>query len=417
MKKAVILAPFWRRPGHVGNNRVDRFVRWLAEDGYQVVMIRAGSLDERREMAWGIELTVRDPLGLYRDTVTEGKTFAPRKPNKFLYWLAYWLLNPDPSIMWARAAAASPSVLTAVADADFILSSSPPESAQVGAWMLASKLNLPHMVDMRDGWLDEPLKPILINSPLRRWLEARLEARIFTNAARIFVTSDVWRDLLCKRLPIVANKTVVLTNGCPKSMEVGEAIINPVSGDDGLVLIHAGRFSGSDRRRTPDILLTILLNAIRQKRTRGVIRLIGQLPVEELSEIAKFNSRFEELGWRIECPGSMQRDQLLEVLPRANGLLLFSASRAAIPSKLFEYFATHRPILVVTERNSATWQVCEKIPQAFLVASGGESAESSACNFLEIAVTPGAIGTCPEAFSENALGELFRRYIQADVQT
>lgn len=410
MKKAVILAPFWRRPGHVGNSRIDRFVRWLAEDGYQVVMIRAGSRNELRETAWGVELTVRDPLGLYHDPVAGGETPVPHKPNKFVYWLAYWMFNPDPSIMWARAAAANSSVQAAVGDADFILSSSPPESAHVGAWMLARKFNRPHIVDMRDGWLDEPLKPILVNSALRRWLEGRLEARILGNSARVFVTSDVWRDLLCRRLPNIAHKIRVLTNGYPKELERVEEIINPAPIEDGLVLIHAGRFSASDRRRTPDILLTPLLNFIRQERSRGIVRLIGQITVEEMAEIAKYNSQFEEVGWSIECPGSMPRDRLLELLSKASGLLLISASRAAVPSKLFEYIVVRRPILVVTERDSATWQVCERLPQAFLVASGVESSGSDACDFIDVAATPSPLGACPEAFSETALAELFRKY-------
>ncbi len=29
-KKAIIFAPFWRQTGHEGNNRMDRFVRWLS---------------------------------------------------------------------------------------------------------------------------------------------------------------------------------------------------------------------------------------------------------------------------------------------------------------------------------------------------------------------------------------------------
>jgi hypothetical protein len=44
-RKAMIFAPFWGQPGHVGNHRVDRFVRWLAEDGYAVVIVRAGDAD------------------------------------------------------------------------------------------------------------------------------------------------------------------------------------------------------------------------------------------------------------------------------------------------------------------------------------------------------------------------------------
>jgi hypothetical protein len=367
MKKAVIFAPFWRQSGHVGNNRVDRFVRWLSEDGYQVVMIRAGSQDERRETPWGKELTVRGPLGLYREAAPGSAAPAPRKPNKLRRWLAYWLFNPDPGIVWARAAAANPSVQAVAADADFILSSSPPESAHVGAWLLSQRLNRPHIVDMRDGWLDEPLKPILVNSALRRWQEGRLEAKILADAHTIFVTSGVWRDLLCQRLPAVADKTVVLTNGYPKEVEGSEALADPVPTEDGLVLIHAGRFTGSRRTQSPDLLLEPLLSAIRQGHPHGVVKLIGPLVADELAVIEQYQSRFEEAGWRIECPGSMPRDQLLKELPKASGLLLLSASHAAIPSKLFEYIPTWRPMLVVTEKNSATWRICEGLPQACLV--------------------------------------------------
>lgn len=409
MKKAVIFAPFWRQPGHVGNNRVDRFVRWLSDDGYQVVMIRAGSRDERCETAWGKEITVRDPLGLFRDTTLEDKTtVVARKPNKLRRWLAYWLFNPDPSVMWARAAVANQNVQKAVTDADFILSSSPPESAHVGAWMLSKKFNIRHIVDMRDGWLDEPLKPILVSSTLRRWQEGQLEARILANAAVIFVTSDVWRDLLSQRLPTVADKSVVLTNGYPKGAECGAALIHPVPAENSLVLIHAGRFTGSDTRRTAATLLTPLLGAIRQRQTRGIVRLIGSLSAEELAEIAQYQSRFEDAGWRIECPGSMPRNQLLEALSKASGLLLLSASHAAIPSKLFEYIVARRPILVVTERESATWKVCKKLPQAFFIPSDGEYLETSLCNFLDNSAIPAPQGLCPAEFTETSLAALFR---------
>lgn len=66
-KKAIIFAPFWRQTGHVGNNRVDRFVRWLVDEGYHIVMIRAGSADAIHDESWMQEITVRDRLGLYRE--------------------------------------------------------------------------------------------------------------------------------------------------------------------------------------------------------------------------------------------------------------------------------------------------------------------------------------------------------------
>ena len=82
----------------------------------------------------------------------------------------------------------------------------------------------------------------------------------------------------------------------------------------------------------------------------GVIQLIGPLSNDEMTIIETFKSRFAALGWRIECPGSLPRSEVLALLPQADGLLLLSASHAALPSKLFEYIPTGRPMFVATIR-------------------------------------------------------------------
>lgn len=38
LKKVIFVAPFWRQDGHVGNLRIDRFLRWIAEDEFHIVM-------------------------------------------------------------------------------------------------------------------------------------------------------------------------------------------------------------------------------------------------------------------------------------------------------------------------------------------------------------------------------------------
>ena len=412
MKKAVIFAPFWRQAGHVGNNRVDRFVRWLAEDGFHVVMIRAGSVDGRREEPWGTEITVRDPMGLYRDASPTGIEPSARKPNKLRRALSYWLFNPDPSVVWARVVARHPSVLEAAAEAAFILSSSPPESAHVGAWKLSRRLGLPHIVDMRDGWLDEPLKPLLRTSAFKRWQEARLEARILRDASAIQVTSDVWQELLCKRLPELINKVTVLTNGYPPPSTPSLGWTVSARNDAGRVLVHAGRFLGSRLTQSPSLLLQPLLETVKRQAGGGTIKLIGSLTAEELEIIEPFAAPFTELGWRIECPGSMPRHELLQLLPQANGLLLLSASRAAIPSKLFEYIPTGRPILVVTEKDSATWRICAALPQATLIDIANDSDINSALEqFISNASSPELNSDMPDEFGEARLREVFLQHV------
>jgi len=411
-KKAIIFAPFWRQTGHVGNNRVDRFVRWLVDEGYHIVMIRAGSADAIHNESWGQEITVRDRLGLYRDAqLGEPAAANPRKPNKWRRALAYWLFNPDPTVVWARSAARHPSVVAAMSGAQFILSSSPPESAHVGAWILSRKTSVPHIVDMRDGWLDEPLKPLLRSSALRRWQEGRLERRILHDAKGIQVTSAVWKDLLCLRYSHFASKVQVFTNGYPENAKALSAAEGAVVDTDKTVLVHAGRFTGSRLTQYPALLLEPLLNDLANSSKTGVIRLIGALTNDELEQIAPFEHRFKAIGWQIETPGAIPRAELLELLPKTDGLLLLSASYAALPSKLFEYIPTGLPIFVVTEKGSATWKICESLPQATLVDVATNTAGSMVNengNFYEKAGF-----SVPDHFSEHELALKFKAFVRS----
>lgn len=407
MKKAVIFVPFWGQSGHVGNNRVDRFVRWLAEAGYQIIIIRAGSQEAERIESWGQEITVVDRLGLHPEpTASQAKAVSRRKPNRLRRALAYWVFNPDPVVVWANAAARHSKVLQAVEGAAFILSSSSPESAHLGAWKLSRHLGIPHIVDMRDGWLDEPLKPLLRKSPLRRWQEGRMEARVLRDAAAIQVTSDVWQELLHQRLPEPSQKVGVLTNGYPQHMlKPSEA--SSTEEKEGLLLIHAGRFLGSRLTQSPDLLLQPLLDAVKQQSCCGTIQLFGPLSTEELAIIDCFSASFADKGWAIDCPGNLPRSELLQRLPLADGLLLLSASYAAIPSKLFEYIPTRNPIFVVTEKNSATWRVCEELPQAYLAETGKPEDAAVALDFIAAAKLEAPVSDVPQRYSETYLSKEF----------
>lgn len=408
-KKAVLFAPFWRQKGHVGNYRVDRFARWLADEGYAVIMIRAGSSDGECQQSWGQEITVRDPLGLHRD-ISPGSAnhVSPRKPNKLRRALAYWVFTPDPTIVWARAAARHPMVVQAAQGAAFILSSSPPESAHVGAWLLSRQTGIPHIVDMRDGWLDEALRPLLHTSALRRWREGRLEARILRDAKSIQVTSDVWKTLLCDRYPAFASKVHVLTNGYPQHTTAPKPKPSRKPNDE-LVLIHAGSFLGSRLTQSPDLLLEPLLHNLSGQSPSGVVQLIGPLSNNELTIIEPFKSRFAAIGWRIECLGSLPRSEVLALLPKADGLLLLSASHAALPSKLFEYIPTGRPLFVVTYKGSATWNICALLPQATLIEAAIGSVTPDMTYQTPCYAKPAF--QIPPEFCERSLAQTFKSVI------
>ena len=66
----------------MGNYRVDRFMRWLAADGFYVVLVRAGSVTGQCTESLGGEGILKDPLGFYRYRVVGEKAQWIRKSNK-----------------------------------------------------------------------------------------------------------------------------------------------------------------------------------------------------------------------------------------------------------------------------------------------------------------------------------------------
>jgi hypothetical protein len=409
-KKAVFFVPFWGQPGHIGNLRIDRFLRWLKEDDFQVVLVRAGSRDEIQEQPWGLEITIRDPLGIYRDAPA-GESASPRKPNHLRRAVALRFFNPDPKIVWALRASRHANVLKHAVGASFILSSNPPESAHVGARRLAERLGVAHIVDMRDGWLDEPLRPLLRASALRRWREGRLERAVLDNAAAVFVSSDVWKQLLIGRMPTVAQKTAVLTNCYPMAAEIlGRP---PEEASPGkLRLIHAGRFTGSDPRRSAGLLLAPLAEGIVKTAAEGTIRLVGELSDAERYSVDDFVPQLARHGWDVDCVGVQPREALLRDLQQAHGLLLLTVTHAQIPGKLFEYIPTRRPLLVVAERGSATWQLCRSLPQAFLVPWPSEGDTAVVEDFLAACRQGIPEASVPEEHSEGYLSRVLLRAVR-----
>jgi hypothetical protein len=103
----------------------------------------------------------------------------------------------------------------------------------------------------------------------------------------------------------------------------------------------------------------------------------------------------------------MLRKDLLALLPQADGLLLLSASYAALPSKLFEYMQTGLPIFAVTERDSATWCLCRTLSQVVLVDSNQRFEHGATKNFIDVLTGEVLKLEIPVEYSEQYLSDKF----------
>lgn len=420
LKEVVIVAPYWCDPQHLGHYRVERFIRWLSEAGVSIIVIAAASKETCVQTTWGKLLTVRDPLGIYGEREISQipnsiiplpkQTIFILKWRRKLRWLAYALLNPDPGVLWAMRAARHPIVLENISSADAILSSSFPESAHVIASRLASQFDLPLLVDMRDGWLDEPMKPLLATSNFQSWREGRLEKKILRQAKLITVTSEQWRCLLVERLPFAKEKTVTVTNAYPERSSFVENAPKPV--ERRLNLLYAGRIFTSRAERRIEHLMEPLLIHLQASTAQGFLNFVGDLSKTELDGLHAWYPNFLSVGWEIKTSPPVSREDAIKLMREADGLVLLSSSHASIPAKLFEYLSAGRPILAIAPTGSAVAALEKKLPQLFVSDYLNNQRDISVVEFIH-ACQQGFEFELPIEFSDEHTGKLYMAAIDA----
>lgn len=375
MSKIMFVCPFWGQSGHVGTFRAERLVKWLVEDGHTVTVVSTAHADSMSDEWFGCLVCVRDPLKIYPapGTTTVGDDDR-RKPNAFRRWFAYFLLNPDLHIVWARTVLRSEAVAKIAKECDFFLASSPPESAFHAASTLADRYNGKFIMDMRDGWLDEPMKPLLRNLGFQKYREGRLEKKFVTRATHITLTSENWKELLVKRYPEIKSKVIVLPNTYPEF--AGEAPVNITDGEqlkngkESYTLVHAGRLSSSRPERNADFLLNEIIHHIDRHKDTFHINFVGNLEQHELNCLGFWRQKFYNNGSDLNHFNQVSRHQALKMLSEADGLLMISNSYASIPAKYFDYSVSGKPVLCYTTKDSIMTDISEKQAQIHVIFDG-----------------------------------------------
>lgn len=402
--KAVILAPFWGSKTHVGVKRIERFVRWLQQEGISVVLICASKKEYVINRDWGLEIAVQDPFGFYGGS--DVSTNVSRKPNKLRRFLALLLFNPDPTIVWSRRVARNISVLSKVNDAKFIISSSPPESVHIAGAKLAKKVGAKFIVDLRDGWLDVPLKPFLQKYWWQRLREGRVERKVLKQADKIFISTNGLYNLLTERLAFVKHKTTLLTNGYSvKNIPISL----PKSKNDKTVnLLYAGNFLSSSSLQCPTYLFRSFFYWAEKTAIQGKIKLLSNLTPADLADINNWKNKFQKTSWQIDINGMVSLEELKKELLNSDGLLLLAGGFYALTGKLFEYLPTGKPILAVTQKNSELWNFAKDNPQMFLVDyTCADKYVDVISDFIKVCQNKKIFDCLPKQYSEDYLKDLF----------
>ncbi len=232
-----------------------------------------------------------------------------------------------------------------------VISSGPPHDAHVAAQLIAEKMRLPHIVDLRDPWIGNPgvgaqSRYEMVPSPV----DAEAERRVLTNAVAVITNTPGAAAALIARMPLLAERVHTILNGSdhvaaePRTLAL----------DDRFLVVHTGTLYMD---RDPRAFLRAV-SSVRTKLGANGARIAlvfmghpAMIDGRSLAECAA------ELG--LETVFQQQpfgtRDAAMQLMDSAAMLVAFQgAAPTQIPAKIFDYVSHAASLLALTDADSAT---------------------------------------------------------------
>lgn len=354
MPRLAILA-FYFFPENAGGRRPYQLRRHLPDLGWDVRVVCAKLPGDEQRGDPALHETARGKLGewlrrilpaddrplfeQWSGAASQGQDRAqdPIKA-KALRQLRSLALLPDEFVPWIAMAVAAAVQDPAVRDADVILATSPPYSVQVAGWLVARLLNKPLVVDFRDP---HALNAITPPGRLDRPLREAMERRIMRDAAAITTVSEGFarRQSALAELPVHAiRNSWEPEDGAP---------VMPPGPDDPFVLAHTGTIYPSEQD-VPTFAAGLALAA-----SRGVPVTLRHCGVGARFVVDRLAPEDRHL---VDDQGRLPRAEAVAMRASASAQLMFLPSgdhvEGWIPSKVFDYLASARPILAVGDEHN-----------------------------------------------------------------
>lgn len=362
MKRVLVITYYWPPNGGVGGQRWLKMSKYLPEHGWQPVVFtplnpEMAAVDEGllKDVAPGLEVIKRpitEPFTLYKRFTGRAKEEriqtaflkeeggrAPGWKERFALWVRSNFFVPDARVWWVRPSTRFLKGYLRAQPVDAIVTTGPPHSMHLIGLALKRALGVRWVADFRDPWTGIDYYQQL---SLTGWADARhrrMERAVLTAADRVVTVSWRWaKDLEA----LGAKDAAVVTNG----YDPADLPSEPVPVDEEFSLVHAG--SMSPTRDQPGLwrLLAGLCAKDADFGARLKLRFVGPVDASVLASIAAAG-----IGDKVERLGRLPRTQAMREILRARVLLLpintTPNQHGILPTKLYEYLSTGRPILAV----------------------------------------------------------------------
>lgn len=332
-----------------GSARAMAFARGLAAYGWKVIVCTATPESEAASVDVEI-LSIPSPErswgGGIRAETTGGVSELGRNPS-WMRRLAPVVrhLPIERQMAWIPRFSREAAVRLADRRVDVVCSMAPPFTSVVAGGRLARRLGVPHMIDLRDDWID--LAAIQGRSGLYRRLNDWWIGRALRRAAGVTTVTTVIAGRLRER-GVTAD---LVPNGYVEKDFASipmEAVPAPAEGP--LCVAHVG-WLGAYRSAAP------FLEALARRSTSECpdpgVRFRQAGLVESSERLLLSDSRVAPY---VELLPHLSHDRAIKIMVEADVLLALPGHDlpAAVSGKLYEYLRSRRPILLVAREGAAT---------------------------------------------------------------
>lgn len=268
--------------------------------------------------------------------------------KKIYFIIEKYILIPDYSILWAPYLIRE--AIKQSKNTDIIYATAPPFSILIQAVLISKIIHKKLIIDIKDDWTTRPafkLKPILI-----RKFEQWMERFCIKNADRIILVTQSSFDDFNKRYTKYKDKFSLITNGCDVSEYVNYWQID-FSPNLKFKIIHSGVISNSRDPSGFFQALSELKNENIINNYNFEVKFIGSLPKNILSMVFKYG--IKDI---VTCIDPLEREDYIKAICKAELLLAFNYQiKTLIPGKLYDYWGSRRPILLIDSNDSSAAQL------------------------------------------------------------
>jgi glycosyltransferase involved in cell wall biosynthesis len=348
-----------------GGARIDKFVKFLPDVGFEPIVLAPKETDSPRARALRVQLY---PASLRCYLVGSigwsyfTERYLDRGPGaryyKALRWLSFperCVFVPDHMVRWVPSGLRLARQLVRREGIRVVLTSSPPESTHLIGLALKRELGVRWVADFRDLWTDKKLTYRPATPLHHRWI-VQLERKIFDTADHVIANTPENLQRYRAHFALPEHKLSMIPNGFDRDDVPSVTVEHRNAG-----VFRIGYLGNFDKHDFPWQLFLDALKALADEVGHERVRfVICGFYSKQVSNYL-WQQRMEHL---IDNHGMLSHSEAMQIIIDTDLRLLLlyetAYSNAIVPAKLYNYLIMPGPILAVAPEVGATASIIAK---------------------------------------------------------